>query len=204
VYSQFALKQFARGKRTLKCPAGTPWTWCLNKPCTVDPANPNKAICGCDVLRSGEWITAGGNCNVTTCKTSYWSGAPLSDFKDGTDFLVKQLKLKKSPVNWCSSADGFACTARGRIDFRAFFRDPKFSHAEALRQSMLAMIDAARSDHDADPRLWAAIVVVGELAKPQRRKGGLLELHRDRAVRCCVFRTARSPRKSVLTTALRR
>jgi hypothetical protein len=34
VYSQFALKQFAQGKRTLKCAAATPWTWCLNKPCT--------------------------------------------------------------------------------------------------------------------------------------------------------------------------
>ena len=105
VYSQFALKQFAQGKRTLKCPAGTPWTWCLNKPCTVDPANPKKAICACDVLRTSEWITAGGNCNTATCKTAYWSGAPLNDFNDGTDFLVKQLKLKKSPVNWCSQAD---------------------------------------------------------------------------------------------------
>jgi hypothetical protein len=105
VYSQFALKQFAQGKRTLKCAAGTPWTWCLNKPCTVDPANPKKAICACDVLRTGEWITAGGNCNTATCKTAYWSGAPLNDFNDGTDFLVKQLKLKKSPVNWCSQAD---------------------------------------------------------------------------------------------------
>jgi hypothetical protein len=105
VYSQFALKQFARGKRTLKCAAGTPWTWCLNKPCTVDPANPKKAICACDVLRTGEWITAGGNCNTATCKTAYWSGAPLNDFNAGTDFLVKQLKLKRSPVNWCSQAD---------------------------------------------------------------------------------------------------
>ena len=105
VYSQFALKQFAQGKRTLKCAASTPWTLCLNKPCTVDPANLKKAICACDVLRTGEWITAGGNCNTATCKTAYWSGAPLNDFNDGTDFLVKQLKLKKSPVNWCSQAD---------------------------------------------------------------------------------------------------
>jgi len=21
----------------MKCPKGTPWTWCLNKRCTVDP-----------------------------------------------------------------------------------------------------------------------------------------------------------------------
>ena len=36
LYSQFALKQFAASLKTLKCPSGTPWTWCLNKPCTVD------------------------------------------------------------------------------------------------------------------------------------------------------------------------
>ena len=48
VYSQFALKQWQQGKKTLKCPSGTPWTWCLDKRCTVDPANPKKAICACD------------------------------------------------------------------------------------------------------------------------------------------------------------
>jgi CHAT domain-containing protein len=50
--------------------------------------------------------------------------------------------------------------------FRAISRDPKLSHAEALRQSMLAMIDQAKSDAEADPRLWAPFVVVGEPAKP--------------------------------------
>ena len=103
VYSQFALKQFAQGKNTLKCPAGTPWTWCLNKPCTVDPANPKKAICACDIVRTGEWITAGGNCNAATCKTAYWSGAPVSDFNDGVDFLLKSTKRQKSPVVYCQA-----------------------------------------------------------------------------------------------------
>jgi CHAT domain-containing protein len=51
--------------------------------------------------------------------------------------------------------------------FRASSRDPNLSHAGALRQSMLAMIDAASTDHEADPRLWAPFVVVGEPAKPQ-------------------------------------
>jgi CHAT domain-containing protein len=50
---------------------------------------------------------------------------------------------------------------------RAISRDPKLSHAEALRQSMLAMIDQAQSDGEADPRLWAPFVVVGEPAKPR-------------------------------------
>jgi hypothetical protein len=105
VYSQFALKQWQQGKKTLKCPSGTPWTWCLDKPCTVGPANPKKAICACDVVRTGEWITAGGNCNTATCNTAYWSAAPLDAFSDGTDFLLKSLKLKKSPVTWCRAAN---------------------------------------------------------------------------------------------------
>jgi CHAT domain-containing protein len=59
-------------------------------------------------------------------------------------------------------------TARLMIGtFRASARDPKLSHAEALRQSMLSMIDAAKSDAEAGPRLWAPFVVVGEPAKAQ-------------------------------------
>jgi CHAT domain-containing protein len=51
--------------------------------------------------------------------------------------------------------------------FRALSRNPKLSHAEALRESILAMIDAAKSDREADPLLWAPFVVVGEPTKPQ-------------------------------------
>jgi hypothetical protein len=105
IYSQFALTQFQAGKKGLKCASGTPWTWCLNKICTVDPANPKKAICLCDVVRSGEWMTAGGECDPSTCTNAYWSGAPLDDFADGTNFLIKHLKLGKSPVDWCSQPD---------------------------------------------------------------------------------------------------
>ncbi|MGA8156528.1 MAG: hypothetical protein WB822_10040 [Rhodoplanes sp.] len=105
IYSTYSPKQFAGGKRVLKCPSGTPWTWCLNRPCTVDPANPKKAICACDIKRTGEWITAGGNCKTATCKTAYWSGATIPDFKDGTEFMMKELKLKKFPAQWCNRAD---------------------------------------------------------------------------------------------------
>jgi CHAT domain-containing protein/tetratricopeptide (TPR) repeat protein len=51
--------------------------------------------------------------------------------------------------------------------FRALTRNPKLSHAEALRESMLAMIDAAKSDREANPLFWAPFAVVGEPAKPQ-------------------------------------
>jgi CHAT domain-containing protein len=67
--------------------------------------------------------------------------------------------------HWSVSDEATARLMIGTL--RASARDPKLSHAEALRQSMLAMIDGAKSDADADPRLWAPFVVVGEPAKPQ-------------------------------------
>jgi hypothetical protein len=36
-----------------------------------------------------------------TCNTAYWSAAPADAFSDGTDFLLKQLNIKKSPVRAC-------------------------------------------------------------------------------------------------------
>lgn len=103
VYSQFALTQFEQGKKGLKCESGTPWSNCLNKICTVDPANPAKAICACDVVRGGEWQTAGGDCDAATCKTAYWSGALLADSKSNADFMMEQLKIAKSPAQACTA-----------------------------------------------------------------------------------------------------
>lgn len=101
IYSSFALKQFEQGKQALKCPSGTPWTWCLNKRCTVDPSNPKKAICTCEVMRTEEWMTLGGNCDTSTCKTGYWSGAAMKDWDQGNKFMTKALGFHKSPAKWC-------------------------------------------------------------------------------------------------------
>jgi hypothetical protein len=43
--------------------------------------------------------------------------------------------------------------------------DPKLSHAEALRKSMLAMIDNPQRPDWANPKHWAPFFVVGEPAK---------------------------------------
>jgi CHAT domain-containing protein len=57
-------------------------------------------------------------------------------------------------------------TARLMLDtFQASISNANLSHAEALRQAMLRMIDGAKFNGDADPRLWAPFVVVGEPAK---------------------------------------
>ncbi len=52
--------------------------------------------------------------------------------------------------------------------FAALAADPKLSHAQALQQSMLAMVDNARHPEWADPRYWAPFIVVGEPQKPTR------------------------------------
>lgn len=104
VYSAFSLRQLQAGMRVLKCPSGMAWTWCLNKRCTVDPADPKKAICTCDVVRTGEGLTLGGDCSTATCESAYWSAAPPSDFESGTAFMIEALGLKESPVKWCPAA----------------------------------------------------------------------------------------------------
>src|SRR3984893_4617486 len=88
-------------------------------------------------------------------------GAKAEKLRMATATLEKKIKKKY----WSVSDEA---TARLMIGtFRASARDPKLSHAEALRQSMLAMIDGATSDAEADPRLRAPFVAVGEPAKPQ-------------------------------------
>jgi hypothetical protein len=104
IYSEFSLEQFKEDKKVLRCPSGTPWTWCLNKRCTVDPSDSKKAIRVCDVLRTEEWITLGGNCETATCSTGYWSGATVKDFNEASSFMVKAISLDQSPVKWCPEA----------------------------------------------------------------------------------------------------
>lgn len=101
IFSTFSFEEFQNGKKALHCPDGTPWSNCLNKQCTVDPSDPQKAICICDLVRTGKWFTAGGDCDSSTCATNYWSGALDSDLKPSSAFLVKALGLKKSPVKSC-------------------------------------------------------------------------------------------------------
>jgi CHAT domain-containing protein/tetratricopeptide (TPR) repeat protein len=63
--------------------------------------------------------------------------------------------------NWEVNSDSAVTLMVGT--FAALAADPKLSHAEALRKSMLAMID--QHPEQADPKYWAPFVVVGEPAK---------------------------------------
>src|SRR5207244_1193983 len=48
--------------------------------------------------------------------------------------------------------------------FQTSARDEKLTHAQALQQSMVAMLKNAKSNDEAHPRLWASFVVIGEPA----------------------------------------
>lgn len=102
VYSTFSMKQLMEGRKVMKCPGSAPWSWCLNKPCTIDPCDRTKALCMCDVIRTkGDWVTFGGCCDNATCNNSYWSGAAINDFDAGIMFMMNEMNLKESPVKWC-------------------------------------------------------------------------------------------------------
>jgi CHAT domain-containing protein len=65
--------------------------------------------------------------------------------------------------NWAVATDSTVALMTGTFAAAA---DPKLSHAEALQKAMLAMIDSPQHPAWADPKYWAAFVVVGEPAKP--------------------------------------
>ena len=92
-------------KPVLVCPGGKPWTFCLDKPCIIDPADPLKAICTCDIDRTQPFITFGGECNTLTCNTAYWSGATVSDFQGASQELMKAFGLKENPAQYCPGQD---------------------------------------------------------------------------------------------------
>ena len=50
--------------------------------------------------------------------------------------------------------------------FKISSQNKSLSHGEAIRQAQLNMLNNAKNDDDAHPRVWAPFVVVGEPAKP--------------------------------------
>jgi CHAT domain-containing protein len=49
--------------------------------------------------------------------------------------------------------------------FKRSSQNSLLSHGEALQQAQLNMLDRAKNDEDAHPRVWAPFVVVGEPVK---------------------------------------
>lgn len=105
VVSTFSFKDYATNARMI-CKSGTPWTFCLDKPCIIDPRNSNQAICSCDIVRKGEYLTFGGECDTSTCGNTLYSGASIPDLNQAAAVLMKIEKLTKSPVRICPNNTG--------------------------------------------------------------------------------------------------
>lgn len=88
-------------KPVMICPSGKPWTDCLDKPCTVDPLDPLKAICTYDIKRTSRFVTYGADCNSITCNTGFWSGATVEDYVNASKVLAKAFGMEKVPTNYC-------------------------------------------------------------------------------------------------------
>jgi len=80
------------------------WTDCLDVACTVDPRDPTLAICSCNLVKGGEFVTYGGGCDPATCDTAYWSAATVPAFNAGSDALMKFAGIDPSdpPYELCS------------------------------------------------------------------------------------------------------
>lgn len=104
--STFSFNQFA-SKKALACAKGNPWNNCVDKPCTVDPQNPNRAICLCQLNNTQAFFTLGGNCDSNTCASGFWSGAVVGvmtdtlrgALKNDTKETVTSVSCSPNPTN---------------------------------------------------------------------------------------------------------
>ncbi len=85
----------------MTCASGNAWADCLNKHCLIDPNNPKRAFCSCDLKHSGTFQTRGGNCKTETCATTIWSGASSEHIHSVQKALIEYIGLTASPVNNC-------------------------------------------------------------------------------------------------------
>jgi hypothetical protein len=72
--STFSFEQFAT-KKPMNCPKGIAWTDCVDMPCVIDPQNAKHALCNCTIHNTQAFFTFGGDCNIKSCATGFWSGA---------------------------------------------------------------------------------------------------------------------------------
>lgn len=101
---KFLVSTFSFGETAthpvMSCPAGGPWAYCYDQPCVVDPKDPSKAQCTCQ-LRTGEFQTLGGNCDKSKCGTSLWAGTTADGMASAAKLLASGEGLKTVPANTC-------------------------------------------------------------------------------------------------------
>lgn len=76
------------------CTNDRPWAWCFDRPCIVDPADPTRAVCACNIVRDdGPYVMVTESYSDTTCTTGLYSSARVRDLKRTTEFLKSSKEL---------------------------------------------------------------------------------------------------------------
>jgi hypothetical protein len=96
IVSTFSFQQFST-KKSMSCPKGMPWTNCVDAPCTINPMEPDKAICSCKIIDNQPFFTFGGNCDTKTCANGFWSGATKSSDSVIRNTLLEKLNQVNNP-----------------------------------------------------------------------------------------------------------
>jgi hypothetical protein len=108
VTSTFSTQDVTASVHEMTCPDGSPWADCLDMPCKIDPDDPKKATCQCEVVESGEFETMGGDCDTSTCSSVIWSGNYLTS-PVAPQFQAAMEQLGQ-PVTFPKACPGSAAT----------------------------------------------------------------------------------------------
>ncbi len=80
----------------VQCSNARPWALCMDSPCVVDPNNPKKAYCTCDIIyNKGDYVLPSDTCDKTKCANGLWSSALAKDVTElDSQLLGKEYKDK--------------------------------------------------------------------------------------------------------------
>jgi len=92
--------------KLMTCDSSNAWSDCMEAPCIIDPTNPTKTICRCQLKQGEAFATLGGGCNPDTCQNHFWSGITIDNIKQN----LRQL-LNLSAEN--QDISQYQCTSTG-------------------------------------------------------------------------------------------
>ena len=101
--------RFNNEDKTLTCAKSeTKWAWCYGARCTIDPNNPNAAICACPV-KTGPMRTLGGQCERSSCN-QVWSAATPQNDKFANRHFYRY--MKKHHPDYPANEPALACFSK--------------------------------------------------------------------------------------------
>jgi len=104
LHSNFSLQSVTSSTRVMTCTERGRWVQCLDVICEVDPADPGRALCQCVNMKTGNFLTFGGDCDTRNCTSVIWS-ATTEPFPGGAQYEkgLKQLGIPYQVPKACST-----------------------------------------------------------------------------------------------------